>query len=404
MIGVFQEPGEHFHHAGEQSALVGAQGGPVLHVWVRGRYLGARRHDPQRDLAIEYALAVGVPTVVELALVAVRPGLWHVVRRMHRAQCEVAEERLVRRHLLGIGDEGSGPFDKVGSQVVALLRRGRRFCLVVVVHQLRVVLVGVTAQESVEALETAPQRPTVVGAGGGIGLFRRQVPFAQAVGAVAHLAQDLREHAIGERHVAIGAGKTRGAVGQAPHVVGVVVAPGQDARPRGRAQRGGVHVVVQQPIGGQRIDMRRTDRTAIAPQVAVAGVIEHDEQHVGRAGRCTHRFGPGGRGFIGGATDHPRESGAGLVFLERHGILLARAQPAGTALQHPASVGCGGLAHKTDNYRHGIGISTGQRWAVDLLVATTQWHACRHRQPAPHCSYALVSCHAAPRADVGPAQ
>ena len=76
---------------------------------------------------------------------------------------EVQEERLVGGDLFRVGDELVRLVDQIGGQVVALLRRLRRLDLMVVVDQIRVVLVGVAAEEAVEALEAAAQRPAVVG-------------------------------------------------------------------------------------------------------------------------------------------------------------------------------------------------------------------------------------------------
>ena len=63
----------------------------------------------------------------------------------------------------------------------------------------------------------------------------------------------------------------------------VMVAAGQDARARRRAQRGRVHVVVAQAVLRELVDVRRADRRAEAAELPEAGVVEHDEQHVRRA-------------------------------------------------------------------------------------------------------------------------
>ena len=77
-------------------------------------------------------------------------------------------ERLVRVDLLGVGDELDRLVDQVLAQVIALLGRARWLDLVVVVDEVGIPLAGVAAQEAVEALEAAPERPAVVRARGGL--------------------------------------------------------------------------------------------------------------------------------------------------------------------------------------------------------------------------------------------
>ena len=157
-----------------------------------------------------------------------------------------------------------------------------------------IVLVRVAAEETVVALEAATERPAVVGAGRGRCFRRREVPLADRVGVVAVLQQDFREEAVLERDVAVAARIADGAFGDAGHAVGVVIAPRDHARARRRAQRRRVHVVVAQPVGRQRVEVRRLDRAAVAAEMPEAGVVEHDEQHVRRA--CFARLGAGHAG------------------------------------------------------------------------------------------------------------
>ena len=138
--------------------------------------------------------------------------------------------------------------DEVGGEVVALLGRRRRLDLMVVVDQIGVPLAGVAAEEPVEALEAAAERPAVVGPGRGLLAARDQVPLADHVGVVALLEQDLRQEAVLERHVAVVAREAGGELGDARHRVAVMVAARDDARPARRAQRRRVHVVVAQAV------------------------------------------------------------------------------------------------------------------------------------------------------------
>ena len=59
------------------------------------------------------------------------------------------------------------------------------------------------AQETVEALEPAAQRPAVIRAGGRNLVGGRQVPLADGVGVVASLQQHLGEEAVLEGDVAV---------------------------------------------------------------------------------------------------------------------------------------------------------------------------------------------------------
>jgi hypothetical protein len=232
VIGVLEEAREHLHHPRVEPALVGRELRPVLHVGVVARELRVLGDDPHGFLLLEHLLAVGVPAGVEHTFVLVGPFLRHLVRRMHGAGAEVHEERLVGRHLLGVGDHRPGLLHQVGREVIALLGRLLRLDLRVVAHELGVVLVRVAAEEAVVALEAATERPAVVRPRGRRCLGRRQVPLAEGVRVVAVLEQDLGQHPVLERHVAIAARVSRGALGDARHGVRVVVAPGEHARAR----------------------------------------------------------------------------------------------------------------------------------------------------------------------------
>ena len=252
VVGVREEPGEDLHHPRVQTPLIVAQRIPRRHVRVMARQLSVLRDDPELLLACEDLLPVGVPTVVEGALVAVGPLLRHVVRGVRRAGAEVQVERLVGIDLFGVGDELDRLVGEVLGQVVALLGAPRRLDLVVVVDELGVPLARVAAEEAVVALEPAPQRPAVIRPGGGLLARRDQVPLADHVGVVAVRQQHLRQEAVLERDQAVVARVAGRHLGDARHPVAVVVAAGDHARPARRAQRRRVHVVVAQPIGGER--------------------------------------------------------------------------------------------------------------------------------------------------------
>ena len=69
------------------------------------------------------------------------------------------------------------------------------------------------AQEAIEAIEAAAQRPPFPVARQVHVLGGRQVPFADGDGGPAERREHLGEEAVGERHAAIGAGKTCRVIG-----------------------------------------------------------------------------------------------------------------------------------------------------------------------------------------------
>ena len=237
----------------------------------------------------EHLLAIDVPAVVELALVFVGPFLRHVMGRVVRARREIEEERLVRRDLLQVGDEADRLVGEIRGQVIAFLRRLRRLDLMIVVDEVGIILMRVAAEKAVVALEAAPERPAVVGAGGADLLGGRQMPLADAIGGVALLQQHLGQKAVLERDRAIAAGIAGRSLGDAGHRVGMMIAAGQNARARRRAERGRVHVGEEQPVLGQLVDVRRVDRRAVAAELAEARVVDDDEEDVRRAFPGAHR-------------------------------------------------------------------------------------------------------------------
>ena len=285
------------------------------------RQFGARRDDAHVELALVDDLAVLVPTHVELALVLVRPLLGHVVRSVPGTRGVVEEERLVRRIDVCVLDELDGLVGQVDAQVVALRRRLGLLDLMVVVGQFRIPLVGLAAHETVVALETAAERPAVVGPGRRHVLGGRQVPFAHAEGVVALRRQHLTEHALVEGQDAVVAGVAGGGLGDRGQPDGVVIAPGEDAAARRRAERRGVHVGVAQAVGGQAVDDGRLHQPAEAGQLPVAYVVQHEEEHVGRALRRARWLRPSRRRLLGGASDDAGEGGTIPICLDRHAIL-----------------------------------------------------------------------------------
>ncbi len=152
-VGVGQKAGEDLHHARVELLLLWGECIPVRHVRVVTREFGAGRDDAQLLLPGEDLFAVRIPAVIELTLVLVRPLLGHVMGRVHSPGAEMQVKRLVGGDLLGISDELDRLVGQVLGQVVTLLGCSRWLDLVVVVDQVGVVLVGVTTQKTVVALE-----------------------------------------------------------------------------------------------------------------------------------------------------------------------------------------------------------------------------------------------------------
>ena len=205
---------------------------------------------------------------------------------------------------------------EVLAEVVALLRRPRLRDRRVVLCQVGIPLVGLAAEEAVEALEAAAERPAVERARRGVVLRRRQVPLAEAERVVAVLEQHLGQHPVLERHAPVVAGEARRQLHDARDAVRVVVATGQDARSRRGAQRRGVHVGVAQALGSDAIDVGCLDEPAEARQLAVSDVIEHAEEHVRGSVPSPRRRGPGGTRFLDRPADLAGERAAGGILLD----------------------------------------------------------------------------------------
>ncbi len=227
-------------------------------------------------------------------------------------------ERPGRVDLPDVGNELHRLVDQVLAEVVTLLGRARRLHLVVVIHQIRIPLAGVTAQEAVETLEAAPQRPPVERARARLLVARRQMVLPDHERAVAVLHEHLGQETVLERDDAVVPGIAARQLGDGGHRVAVMVAAGDDARTARRAQSRRVHVVVAQAIRGERVEAGCLDRAAVTAQLAEPRVVQHDEQHIRRALTCPHRGRPRGRGLLGGPPDHAGERSAGLVLEYRH--------------------------------------------------------------------------------------
>ena len=120
-------------------------------------------HDALGDHARQDPLAVGVVAVVELALVLVDVflrawcGAWLAPGQNHMNQ---GFEGLLA---FWSRDHRDGLVGQVLGEVIALLRGVRLFDVVVVLDQVGIPLVGLAAEEAVEAVEALLQRPLLAG-------------------------------------------------------------------------------------------------------------------------------------------------------------------------------------------------------------------------------------------------
>ena len=286
IVGVRQESGVHLGHPAEQAALVVGQrvpravkstsgnGSPSGPVRVCGSPIGliggsSSVFGDQAELLLarQRLLAHRLVAHVEPALVLLDPLLRHLVRRMTRPGRVVQAERLVRRHRLGVLDELKRPIGQVHRQVIALLRLIRLIDRMIVIDQVRMPLVGLRAEEPVEALEPAPRRPVAPRRGQVHLVGRAQMPLARHVRVPAKLAEDLRQHPVLRWDRPARVRKADRRFGDAGHAVARVVATRQQARAGRRAQRGRVPLRIAHPArrSGR---FRRVDRAAVTADAA----------------------------------------------------------------------------------------------------------------------------------------
>ena len=153
----------------------------------------------------------------------------------------------------------------------------------------RVVLPALPAEEAPEVVESPGTGPTVERPRRSLFVIGGEVPFADGCSGVAVALEDLRKRRRvlgGEAAVAGEAGRR---LGHGTEGHGVMVAPGQEGRPRGRAQCGHVEVVVAEPTVREAGERGRVDGAAEGAGVAEAGVVDEHQQNVRRALRRFHR-------------------------------------------------------------------------------------------------------------------
>ena len=98
--------------------------------------------------------------------------------------------------------------------------------------------------------------------------------LAEEAGAVAVQAQHLGQRRDVVRSLPGVAGKCRGDLGDASHVVHVMISTREQRRPRRRAQSRGVKLVEAQALAGKRLCGRHVDRTAEGTRHSEAHVVD----------------------------------------------------------------------------------------------------------------------------------
>ena len=273
-----------------------------------GGQLGVRGHDAQPLLVGEDGLAHLVPAAVEEMHVAdlLDPLRRRMVRRVRAARHVVDEERLVGRDLLELLHVLDRLVGHGRGQVPARLALegvdGRR-----IAEQVRLPLAGVAADEAIEVLEAHAVRPLVEGPGLGRLIEGRVVILAEPRGRVAVVPQDGADGAVllpDDRVVARESRRDFAHHAEAGHMV---VAPGDQGRARGRAERRGVEIRVAQPALRDAVHCRGRHDAAERARRAEPAVVGHDQQHVGRALRRHDAWRPPGFRLRGLFLDHPAE-------------------------------------------------------------------------------------------------
>jgi hypothetical protein len=139
-------------------------------------------HHAEFALPRQGALPAGVPAVIEGSAIRLDVGRRNVMWCVGGAERQVDEEGLVRSHRLLLTDIGDRAIGDVDRQVVVGIVGGRDRHRAL--EHTRVVLIGLTAEETVEAFETLSGRPAVEWPGRSGFPHRRLMPFAERGGVV----------------------------------------------------------------------------------------------------------------------------------------------------------------------------------------------------------------------------
>ncbi len=307
MIGVAQEGREALHEARGDALLVPRERVPCRHPLGARRELGPLGQQPELLLAGEGRLPPRVPAGVEVAAVPLDPVRRRVMGRVAGARAEIEKERLVRIGGLQVGDELDRPVGDVLAEVVAVLPRPRRRHPVAVVHERGRELVRLAAEEAVETIEAASQRPPFARRAEVALVIRRQMPLADRVRAVAERSEHFGKEAVLLADTSVVPGESGREIGDPAHTDAVVIAPREDAGARRGAERGRVEVRVAQPVRRQPVERGGCDVGTEAAELCEPHVVEQHDQHVRRSRGRAHRVRPPRRRLVAVPADHAAE-------------------------------------------------------------------------------------------------
>ena len=147
--------------AGEEPSLFDWVVVPRLDHEIAVGEFSAAGHDPQLDLALQPIEPGLVPALGEYLVVLIDQMLWRLMRSVTGTRHEHEHPGCVR-NARGVSSEHlNGIVGEVLGHVVAGLVVAGYSNMAVVAHHFGGVLVGFSIEESVEPIETAPERPAV---------------------------------------------------------------------------------------------------------------------------------------------------------------------------------------------------------------------------------------------------
>ena len=149
-----------------------------------------------------------------------------------------------------------------------------------VLEQIWLPLIGVAAHEAVEILEAHPRRPLIERPGTAVLESGGVMVLAEPGRGKAVLLQNFADRGVVYANDEIVTGITGCLLGNDSEARRMMVAPGDQRRPRRRAERCRMKLRVAQARFRNAVQGRRRDDAAKCAGNTVAGVIGHDEQDI----------------------------------------------------------------------------------------------------------------------------
>ena len=176
-----------------------------------------------------------------------------------------------------------------------------------IAEQVGLPLAGVAADKAVEILEAHAVGPLIERSGLAVLEERRVVVLAEPRGRVAVVPQDGADGALFDGDDRVVTREPRRYFTYHPETHRMMVAAGDNRRPRRRAQGCGVKIGEAQAGLGDAVQRRGGDDAAEGARRAEAVVVGHDEEHVGRTLRRHDAWRPPGLRVRSPLLDHPAE-------------------------------------------------------------------------------------------------